>query len=259
MKLAAQYIEKPWGRSSLPAMFEQVPDRRIGEVWFVGDDGLPLLAKYLFTSEPLSVQVHPNDEQARARGLPRGKSECWYILDAEPEARIGLGLVEDVEEADLRSAALDGSIEEMIRWWPVSAGEFIYVEPGTIHAIGSGLSLLEIQQNSDVTFRLFDYGRPRELHLDDAIAVANRGPYPAECFQRVDPTNDRTLVDGLAFTIVHSHEDAMQDRVRWAVPLEGTISCRGEVARSGECMLLNRGDQLATVGARLLLGAATGA
>jgi mannose-6-phosphate isomerase len=115
--------------------------------------------------------------------------------------------------------------------------------------------LLEIQQNSDVTFRLFDYGRPRELHLDDAIAVASRGPYPEERFQRVDPADDRILVDGPAFTIVHCHEDVMQDRTRLAVPLDGSIACGDQVARPGECMLLSPGEQMVSNGARMLVGA----
>src|SRR5205823_13170573 len=110
-------------------------------------------------------------DQARARGLPRGKSECWYILEAEPGAVLGLGLTREAAADELRAAALDGSIEELISWRPVRAGDFISVPPGTIHAIGAGISLLEIQQNADVTYRLYDYGRPRELHLDDGIAV----------------------------------------------------------------------------------------
>ena len=91
MKLRPKYVPKPWGRLALPPMFSQPKDERIGEVWLEGDEELPLLLKFLFTSERLSVQVHPNDEQARLRGLPRGKSECWYILDAEPGATLGLG------------------------------------------------------------------------------------------------------------------------------------------------------------------------
>ena len=176
MKLETKFVEKQWGRTSLPARFAPASGKRIGEIWFVGDPASPLLAKYLFTADKLSVQVHPNDEQAKRMGYARGKAECWYIVDAEPDARIGLGLLDEVSEDELRSAALDGSIEQLIRWWPVSAGDFIYVEPGTIHAIGAGLSLLEIQQNSDVTFRLFDYGRPRELHLEEGVIVSLAGP-----------------------------------------------------------------------------------
>ena len=91
MKLERRYVEKPWGRTELPPMFDPPAGERIGEVWFTDGAELPLLAKYIFTSERLSIQVHPDDAQAHARGLPAGKSECWYILDAEPGATLGLG------------------------------------------------------------------------------------------------------------------------------------------------------------------------
>ena len=139
MKLERHYVEKPWGRTELPQLFDAPAGKRIGEVWFGTSGEKPLLVKYLFTSERLSIQVHPNDEQARARGLARGKSECWYILDAEPGATLGLGLKRDVPKAELRSAALDGSIEELMDWRAVRAGDFFMVPPGTIHAIGGGI------------------------------------------------------------------------------------------------------------------------
>ena len=96
-KLTAHLVEKPWGRTELPAMFGKTSGQKIGELWFDGPADAPLLVKYLFTSERLSVQVHPNDEQARARGLARGKSECWYVVEAEPGATIGLGLKREVD------------------------------------------------------------------------------------------------------------------------------------------------------------------
>src|SRR3954469_1829339 len=110
MKLRARQVEKPWGREALPPPFGDTGGRRIGEIWFEGPGDLPLLAKYIFTSEALSVQVHPDDDAARARGLRSGKSECWYIIDAEPGATLGLGLTRDVSKEELRAAALDGSI-----------------------------------------------------------------------------------------------------------------------------------------------------
>src|SRR5690606_21069723 len=122
-----------------------------------------LLVKYIFTSEKLSVQVHPSDAQA-ALGEPgdRGKEECWLVLDAEPGAQLGLGLTRNLAQDELRAAALDGSIEDMLGWRSVSPGDFFRILPGTVHAIGPGLSLVEVQQNSDTTYRLYDYGRPRE-------------------------------------------------------------------------------------------------
>src|SRR5947199_2014141 len=177
MKLATRQVEKPWGRTALPPPFGDIGGRRIGEIWFEGPGDLPLLAKYIFTSEKLSVQVHPDDEAARERGLRRGKSECWYIIDAEPGAVLGLGLKEEISREALRAAAHEGSIEALMDWVPVAAGDFHFVPAGTVHAIGAGIALLEFQQASDVTYRLYDYGRPRALHLDDAVAVAHCGPY----------------------------------------------------------------------------------
>ena len=253
-KLHQQFVEKPWGRTTLPPRFGRSQGERIGEVWLAGDRSLPLLAKYLFTSEKLSVQVHPNDEQARARGFPRGKTECWLVLEAEPGATIGLGLKRPVTEEELRTSALDGSIEELIDWRPVTAGDFFYVTAGTIHAIGGGISLLEIQQNSEATFRLYDYGRPRALHLDHAAAVAIRGPFDGLA-QRVHRGEDRILVSGPQFRLIHCHSDCLRDRRRWVLPIAGRVSSGGQVATAGEGLLLEPGDQLETDNARMLIGA----
>lgn len=254
MKLGSRYVEKPWGRTQLPPAFSNASGRRIGEIWFVGDESLPLLAKYLFTSDKLSVQVHPDDAQARQRGIARGKAECWFVVDADPGATIGVGLKQPMATDVLRSAAIDGSVEDAIDWKPVSAGDFLYVPPGTIHAIGGGLSLVEFQQNSDVTYRLYDYGRPRELHLDDAIAVANAAPYPSELRRNVAADDDCLLVDGPHFTLVHSHADRLVDRQRWILPLSGSATAAGETARPGECLLVNAGAE-ADLNGRALIGA----
>ena len=255
MKLYRKYIEKPWGRTQLPPMFDALTDRRIGEVWFTNGGELPLLAKYIFTSERLSIQVHPDDEQARARGLAQGKSECWYTLDAEPGATLGLGLTSEVSAEELRQSALDGSIEGLIDWRPVRAGDFFFVPAGTVHAIGAGISLLEFQQNADVTYRLYDYGRPRELHLDDAVAVARREPYADRLAKHVSPGDEQVLVDGPHFVLMHAHGDALADRRRWVMPLEGSVRSRSEVASAGDCLLLEPGDGLEPNGARMLIGA----
>ena len=236
-------------------MFEAPDGKRIGEVWFVEPSDKPLLVKYLFTSERLSIQVHPNDAQARERGLARGKSECWYILDAEPDATLGLGLKEAVTPERLRAAALDGSIEELMDWRQVSGGDFFLVPPGTIHAIGGGISLLEFQQNSDVTYRLYDYGRPRELHLDEGIAVARAEPYSKSFAQHLSPTDERVLVDGPWFTFVQTAEDVLTDRERWVIPMSGEARANGEVAQVGDCLLAAAGEQIETTRARLLIGA----
>jgi mannose-6-phosphate isomerase len=199
-RLASHAVAKIWGRDDLPGTFGATT---LGEVWFddpVGDDA-PLLVKLLFTSERLSIQVHPDDDAARAAGHARGKDEAWLVLAAEPGATIGIGLVREVSSEALRAAALDGSIETLIDWRPVKAGDFFYSPAGTIHAIGAGLSLIEIQQNLDLTYRLYDYGRPRELHLDEAVAVATRAPWWPP-FTPVALTPGRQLLaTGGAFTV----------------------------------------------------------
>lgn len=255
MKLDATYVEKPWGRTKLPKALRSADGAKIGEVWFAGDEGLPLLVKYLFTTERLSVQVHPDDVQARIRGLPRGKSECWYVLEADPDATIGLGLRREVSADELRSAALDGSILDLIAWRPVRRGDFFYVPAGTIHVIGGGISLLEFQQNSGVTYRLYDYGRPRELHLEDGVTVSRLGGYDEQFHRKVDPDEDSVLVEGPLFTVIHTHSDRLTDRQRWVLPLEGRVQSDGDAALPGECLLLEAGEQLDANRARLLIGA----
>lgn len=263
VKLQSHVVEKPWGRMDLPPAFENNSTAPIGEVWFdapAGED-LPLLVKYIFTSEKLSVQVHPNDEQAHARGLARGKNECWYILDAQDGSSLGLGLQSAVSADDLRKAAIDGSIQHLMDWKPVAAGDFFYVPAGTIHAIGAGITLLEVQQNSDVTYRLYDYGRPRELHLADGIAVAKPSAYAASNSRPAAGPDDTVLVDGPYFSLIRaSSTDAipvsLTRRQRWVVPLTGHAMSDGDIASPGECLLLEPGAPLSFADATVALVAA---
>jgi len=194
----AHSLPKPWGVVDLrPWSNVHHNGTAIGEIWYersgsAAADSL-LLLKLLFTSQPLSIQVHPDDAFAHAMGLPRGKSEAWYVLSAIPEAKIALGLKQRLTPQQLRQAANDGSISELVAWREMSAGDSVFVPAGTIHAIGAGLVIAEIQQRSDATFRLFDHGRQRELHIDNAIAVADAGPADL----RVIPTrlsDTRTLL-----------------------------------------------------------------
>jgi mannose-6-phosphate isomerase len=236
-------------------MFDAPQEERIGEVWFTNGADLPLLVKYIFTSERLSIQVHPNDEQARARGLEQGKTECWYILEAEPGATLGLGLKREVSADELRRSALDGSIEELMDWRPVRAGDFFFVPAGTVHAIGAGISLLEFQQNADVTYRLYDYGRPRELHLDDGMAVSQLEPYPETLAQHLSGDEERTLVDGPQFILIQTRRDALRDRQRWVMPLDGTARSRSDLAVAGEVLLVKPEETVEFDGDRMLVGA----
>jgi mannose-6-phosphate isomerase len=190
-RLVPRRVEKPWGRRDLAPWFDDVPDggAPVGEIWFemTGADSQAseLLIKYLFTSERLSIQVHPDDAAAAAVGYPRGKDEAWLVLDAKPGAEIGFGLTREASVEELRAAALDGSIKALVDWRTPAAGDLWYSEAGTIHAVGPGLVILEVQQNVDVTYRLHDYGSTRELHLEAALAVARGGPHvPTEAWRK---------------------------------------------------------------------------
>lgn len=206
-RLVGRHVERIWGRRDLAGPFAPpagTASAPIGEIWFEGADsdepGAELLVKYLFTSERLSIQVHPGDAAARARGHARGKDEAWYVLSAEPGAVIGLGLTHEVSRDALRAAALDGSIEHLLDWRPAKAGDVYYSPAGTVHAIGGGLSLIEIQQNLDLTYRLYDYGRRRELHLDEGVAVADPVPW-APPFEPVRDGPRTILAAGRAFVL----------------------------------------------------------
>jgi mannose-6-phosphate isomerase len=196
---------RPWGTRDLSPIY---PNRRfeenIGEAWLTGDDGkiangqltgqtlaqvsekyqrelvgdaardarrFPLLLKFLFPHEKLSVQVHPDDEQARRVGQPWGKTECWYVAHAKPGAQIGLGLKPGVTVAQLGDAIHEKRAEDVLHWLNVYPGDMIYVAGGTVHTLGPGSVIVETQQQSDTTYRLYDYGRPRELHLKEGLAA----------------------------------------------------------------------------------------
>jgi mannose-6-phosphate isomerase len=200
---AVRVVHKPWGLNDLrPWSNLGGSGAAIGELWFERasqhDHTPALLLKLLFTSEPLSVQVHPDDTFARAMGMPNGKSEAWYILSAEPDARIGVGLTHRVTPQQLRASIENGSIADLVHWRPVAKDDFIYIPAGTIHAIGAGIVLAEVQQRSDATFRLFDFGRQRELHQDNGVAVAH--PWPLRV-----PSNPTRLTASRTALIASPH------------------------------------------------------
>lgn len=252
--LPIREVAKPWGRETLPAPFNKVEAEKIGEVWFEPPAALEqLLVKYIFTSEALSVQVHPSDTQTQAKGLGKqGKEECWLVLDAEPGAVLGIGFNQPVEAEAMRAAALDGSIEKLMTWHPVARGDFFYIPANTVHAIGAGISLIEVQQNSDITYRLYDYGRPRELHLDDGVAVAKGEEYSVSLHHRLAERGNAQLVDGPYFRLdrVAGVPD-LPTRVHYGmgallvIPLDGDVQIGGETVAPGGCGLA---DHIDTVG-----------
>jgi len=201
-QLHGHAVEKVWGQRAIPAIYANAAngDQPIGEIWFADAASPGVLVKRLFTSEKLSIQVHPNDAQARASGHVCGKEEAWFILTAEPDATIGAGFARELSDTELRTAALDGSIEDLMVWHPVKPGDFFYVPAGTVHAIGAGLSLLEIQQNVDLTYRLYDYGRPRPLQLDEGMAASVAAPFARSPARAIGPARE-LLVAAPSFTI----------------------------------------------------------
>lgn len=242
-RLPTRSVSKPWGKAELPPPFPTASDDGpIGEIWFEPTPQLPdMLVKYIFTSEKLSVQVHPSDAQTQALGLGRqGKEECWLVLDADPGAVLGIGFTSPLSRAALRAAALDGSIESLMAWHPVKAGDFFYIPANTVHAIGAGISLIEVQQTSDITYRLYDYGRPRELHLDDALAVAQLGPYDDKWRQRLPHTGAAQLVEGPCFRLDRTWAIPDQHILeRYAgpmlvVPIDEPISISGNIILPGQ-------------------------
>ena len=168
VRLTPSLRERVWGKMRLEPWFPN-SDRPIGEAWFLTDRELPLLVKLIFTSERLSVQVHPDDGEDGARG----KTEMWHIVEAEPGATIAMGFREPLTRDRLWEATRTGEVEQLVNWVEVQPGETYFMPAHTVHAIGAGIVLFEIQQNSDVTYRLWDYGRPREIHVDKAVPISD--------------------------------------------------------------------------------------
>lgn len=238
--LPTRMVEKVWGRTALPSPFAVPGTQPVGEIWFEPPPEMPqLLVKYLFTSEKLSVQVHPADDQA----LPGedGKEECWLVLDAEPGARLAIGFKDNVTKVEMDAAARDGSIEDMLHWHEVAAGDVFLLPPGTVHAIGPGLSLVEVQQNSDTTFRLYDYGRPRGLHLERGLAVARGEPYP-DALRGSVAERGTTLIDGAHFRLDRVEGAPLADfaaayrQPLLVLPLQGRVKAGDVTAEAGECL-----------------------
>lgn len=201
-RVEPRFVSRIWGFQDLRPWYDRVAaGEPIGEVWLTGDDCLvasgpnagktlsvvfrespaallgpdlpvansPLLIKVIFAREKLSVQVHPDDALAQKYGQSRGKTECWYALAAEPDAQVAVGLRPGVTLEQIRNEIRNGTLEESLRLLPIAAGDMVFVDAGTVHAIWPGSILLQTQQNSDITYRMYDYGRPRELHIEKSI------------------------------------------------------------------------------------------
>jgi mannose-6-phosphate isomerase len=202
--MSPAFDPRPWGTLDLSAIYPNHKfNERIGEAWLTGDNCVvsngplakrsladlskefaselvgtaardpqrfPLLLKFLFSEDKLSVQVHPDDATAQRFGEPWGKTECWYVAHAKPGSQIAIGLKPGVTRAQLEQGIHEKSAEELLNWVNIYQGEMIYMAGGTVHTIGPGAVMLETQQQSDTTYRLYDYGRPRPLHLERGLA-----------------------------------------------------------------------------------------
>jgi mannose-6-phosphate isomerase len=262
---------RPWGARDLAPIYDKhvhPGEQPIGEAWLTWDkcqiangplagmllgdackrfgrdlvgsaaretDRFPLLIKFLFPRGKLSVQVHPDDETAQKHGEPCGKSECWYVVEAEPTAQVALGLKPGTKRNDFERAIHENRAEELLNWVNLERGDLIYVDAGTVHTLGPGSIILETQQNSDTTYRLYDYGRPRELHLRQGLeAIKERTEAGkcqrtriADCEEQLTATpcfavNKLTLTDSKVFDA-----DASSPRVLVAVDGCGVIETEG--------------------------------
>jgi len=173
IRLTPSFREKVWGKTRISPWFPD-SEKPIGEVWYVGVPDLPILVKLLFTSQRLSVQAHPADGEDG----PAGKTEMWHILEADPGASIAVGFRRPITRERLAESARTGEIERLLNWIPVKPGDTFFCAAHTVHAIGAGVVLYEIQQNSDVTYRLWDYGRAREMHVERAVPICDLGVHP---------------------------------------------------------------------------------
>jgi mannose-6-phosphate isomerase len=157
----------PLAGQSLTEITNKLGHGLLGKAYGTGE--FPLLIKLLFPKEKLSVQVHPDDALAQKYGEPRGKTECWYALDAHPGAHVALGVKPGVTPEQVREGIEDGTLEDLLEMVSVNKGDLLFVDAGTVHAMGPGVVILETQQTSDRTYRMFDYGRPRELHIEKSM------------------------------------------------------------------------------------------
>lgn len=259
-KVQRRLVHKPWGVADLRPWNNAPADgEAVGEVWYerqgAGADTASLLLKLLFTSEPLSIQVHPDDQRAHAMGMRNGKTEAWYVLAAERGAMVALGLKRPLDRRQLAEAVRDGSIVDEVAWHAVAADDVIYVPAGTIHAIGAGLVLAELQQRSDVTYRLFDHGRDRALHPEDAVAASILSmPEPQVRANRM--SNERTLLLANRYFVLERLElppasawSLLAPVESWLLALSGTASAGSFALAPGEALFAEMAVVEMTAGA----------
>ncbi|MCI0347927.1 MAG: class I mannose-6-phosphate isomerase [Acidobacteriales bacterium] len=248
-----QFVERVWGARDLTPVYDFRPSasqQPIGEVWLTGDDcrvangafagrtlaelslelgqelvgeaatpqnRFPLLVKFLFPQQKLSVQVHPDDNAARQVGEPCGKTECWYVVSAALGAQIGLGLKPGTTREQFQRAIEETRAEALMNWVTLKAGDMFYADAGTVHSIGPGAVIVETQQNSDTTYRLYDYGRGRELHVQKGLAVMKENTHAGKVVRNgfTPEGNDwgMRLINSPCFEVSKSRLHAGQEQV----------------------------------------------
>jgi len=276
IRLEPIFRERVWGKNSLLPYFAHtadMPKPPIGEVWFTYKDNrtslgkplgelllanpeilgtaadpkhpgvCPLLVKLLFTTERLSVQVHPDDTYAAKHHDCLGKTEAWYVMDSQPPGEVAVGFTKTLTTEKLKESALSGEIEALLDWRKVSKGDVVFTPAGTVHAIGAGLTVCEIQENSDITYRLYDYGRPRELHLDHGTTVSHLGPHTHQPETRALAPGREELLANDYFRI-EKLKPASVLRISGApyyqllICLEGSGTLNGDPCKAGEAFLV---------------------
>ncbi len=236
-RLEPSWREKIWGSTDLAPLFGK-QQRKIGEVCFC-QEGSPLLVKFLFTADKLSVQVHPP-----------GKTEMWYVVRADAGAAMALGLTETLTPQQLKRAAESGEIVRYMNWVPVKRGDAILSPAGTVHSIGAGLALCEIQQNYDVTYRFHDFGRlgddgrPRQLHIDKAVEAARPDLQPRPQRPEVETLAacEHFVVERLRRAAAAPYQPDPR-RTRWLIFVEGRGLLAGEPYQAGEVYLIETGAE----------------
>jgi mannose-6-phosphate isomerase len=241
------FDERPWGVRDLRPIYTKIVKEPIGESWltwgdcriangpFAGrtlgdiateyrrdlvgsaavyEDRFPLLVKFLFPAEKLSVQVHPDDAGAQRAGQPYGKTECWYVLAAKPGAQVALGLKPGVTLGEFERSIGENRAEALLNWITVNPDDMLYVAAGTVHTIGGGMVLVETQQTSDITYRLYDYGRQRELHIQDGIAAIKLNTRAGKVV-RSDTPSPNMLVRSPFFQV---------EKIRLREPLQAAVT-----------------------------------
>jgi mannose-6-phosphate isomerase len=228
-KLEPSFRKRPWGTRNLEPWFAGPQSERIGEVWFQTPE-IALLVKFVFAKEDLSVQVHPDDAYAQLHHGSPGKTEMWHVLTAKNGAKIAAGFREPVTADGFRAAAGDGTIVDLIEWFEAKAGDTFFIPAGTVHAIGAGLTLCEIQQPSDITYRIYDYKRGRELHLEHALAVSRLVPHAARSANKIvcEYFVTEPLDGSSAATLPPVAGDAL------LIAIEGEGEIDGQKIRAGE-------------------------